>query len=269
MIAFRLTFFILLATFLVGGVASPQTSTKPQKNYPAIIKDSAERRARAERIWRRMLDVYNVPQTPPDFYPVTYTPRTLLGVKDGIKIMAVPPDPGTEALALREAMKGFIERWRDLLGADPSAVSLVGANPTETSTRLTYRQANFAFPIAGTFGELVAVLSADGRLLQLDDRFIPIVELPTRPQIERDVARKKVVGRTFTYTDIAGRPQQMSISNLAEVSVKEPVVLPIEKGDLIEVHLAWQLVAGTSLTWTIYIDAITGEELKVVQNFQT
>ena len=63
-----------------------------------------------------------------------------------------------------------------------------------------------------TFGELVAVLSPDGRLLQLDDRFIPTVELPTRPQVEREVARKKVVGRTFTYTDIAGRPQQMSIS---------------------------------------------------------
>jgi hypothetical protein len=61
----------------------------------------------------------------------------------------------------------------------------------------------------------------------------------------------------------------MSISNLAEVTVNEPVVFPIEKGDSIEVHLAWQLVAGTSLTWTIYIDAITGEELKVVQNFQT
>ena len=267
--SFRLILSILVTTLLVGGIASPQTASKSQKNYPAIIKVSAEHRARAERIWRRMLDVYNVPQTPPDLYPITDTPRTLLGVSGGIKIMAAAPEPGTESLALREAMKGFIERWRDLLNADPTAVSLVGANPSETSTRLTYRQANFAFSVAGTFGELVAVLSPDGRLLQLDDRFIPTVELPTRPQVEREGARKKVVGRTFTYTDIAGRPQQMSISSLAEVTVKEPVIFPIAKGDSIEVHLAWQLVAGTSLSWTIYIDAITGEELKVVQNFQT
>jgi hypothetical protein len=47
------------------------------------------------------------------------------------------------------------------------------------------------------------------------------------------------------------------------------VTLPIEKADAIEVHLAWEVVAGKSLTWTVYIDAMTGEELKVNQNFNT
>jgi hypothetical protein len=53
------------------------------------------------------------------------------------------------------------------------------------------------------------------------------------------------------------------------VSVKRAVILPIEKSDMIEVHLAWEIVAGKSLSWTVYIDAINGEELKVIQNFQT
>ena len=38
--------------------------------------------------------------------------------------------------------------------------------------------------------------------------------------------------------------------------------------DAIEVHLAWELVAGKSLSWTVYLDAVTGEELRIVQNFQ-
>jgi len=134
---------------------------------------------------------------------------------------------------------------------------------------LTYRQASYPFPVAGNFGEMVAVLSADGRLVQLDDRFIPLVELPLRPAIERDDAAKRVVGRTFTYTDIAGREQRAQISSRDEVTVKQLVVLPVEKGDAIEVHLAWEIVAGKSLSWTVYIDAIGGEDLRVVQNFQT
>jgi hypothetical protein len=134
---------------------------------------------------------------------------------------------------------------------------------------LTYHQANYAFPIAASFGEMVAVISADGKLMQLDDRFIPLVEMPTRPQVEREAAQKRVIGRAFTYTDIAGREQRTQIGGADEVAVKRAVILPIEKSDAIEVHLAWEIVAGKSLSWTVYIDAINGEELKVIQNFQT
>jgi hypothetical protein len=269
MILFRLTFIIAVATILVGCDASPQTPNTTQKNYPAVIRDSTERRERAEREWRRLLEAYNVQQTPPDLNPISYTPRSLLGVTGGIQLLTVKPEPGSESIALREAVKGFIDRWRELLGADPSAVSLVAGNNSDAVQRLTYRQVNYLFPVAGNFGEMVAVVSADGRLMQLDDRFIPVVELPVRPQIEREAAQKTVAGRTFTYSDIAGREQRSQIGGIDEVIVKRAVILPIEKSDLIEVHLAWEVVAGKSLSWTVYIDAINGEELKVVQNFQT
>ena len=266
----RLTFFLAVAVFLVAcDAGTPKVPNTPQKNYPAVINDSTDRRAKAEREWRQMLDAYNVPQTPPDLYPIAYTPRSLLGVTGGIKLMADKPEPGNETIALREAMKRFIDRWRDLLGADLDSISLVGGDQSGNVQRLTYRQSNYSFPIAGNFGEMVAVLSADGRLMQLDARFIPMVELPARPEIQREVAARKVVGRTFTYTDIAGREQRTQITNPAEVIVKQAVILPIERGDAIEVHLAWEVVAGSSLSWTVYIDAINGDELKVVQNFQT
>jgi hypothetical protein len=270
MILIRLTFFLAVAVFLAGcDAGTPKVPNTPQKNYPAVIKDSTERRAKAEREWRQMLDAYGVPQTPPDLYPIAYTPRSLLGVTGGIKIMADKPEPGNETIALREAMKRFIDRWQDLLGADLASVSLVSGDQSSDIQRLTYRQANYSFPIAGNFGEMVAVISADGRLMQLDARFIPAVDLPARPEVQREIAARTVVGRTFTYTDFAGREQRAKITNPGEVIVKQVVILPIEKGDAIEVHLAWEIVAGNSLSWTVYIDAISGEELKVVQNFQT
>jgi hypothetical protein len=240
-----------------------------KQNYPVVIKDSADRRAKAERDWRRMLDSYAVPQTPPDFYPVTNAPRSLLGVTDGIKLLSAKPEPGNEAFAVREAMRAFIDRWRDLLGVDPALISLSGVEAAGDTEKMTYRQVSYPYPVAGNFGEMIAILSRDGRLMRLDDRFVPVVDLPLKPSFEREIAGKKVVGRTFTYTDIAGREQRTPIDAPTEVSVKRLVILPIEKSDSVEMHLAWEIVAGKSLSWTIYIDAVTGEDLRIVQNFQT
>jgi hypothetical protein len=271
MIPLRLSVLMIAATLLAACDSAPKTPNTTQKsNYPIIIHESADSRAKAEREWRRMLDAYSVAQTPPDLHPVIYTPRSLLGVSGGIKLFTAPPERGSETVALREAMRRFLDRWRDLLNADPSTVSLTASNGAAESTqRLTYRQANYGFPVVGNYGEITAVISLDGRLLQLDDRFIPPTELPQRPQITREDAQKRVVGRSFTYTDIAGREQRTQITNAADVTARQLVVLPIQRGDNIEVHLAWEVVAGRGLSWTIYLDAITGDELRTVQNFQT
>jgi hypothetical protein len=268
MILFRLTVLPVFILAVAVGLFA-QTASPAKQNYPALIKDSTERRAHAEREWRRMLDSYGIPQTPPDLYPITYTPRSLLGVTGGIKLISFTPEPGTENLVLREAVRRFLDRWREMLGAEPAVVSLVSNDVTGDTQRLTYKQASYAFPIAGNAGEMVAVVSRDGRLLQLDSRFIPVVEMPSRPSIDRDTAAKKLVGRTLTYSDIAGREQRTQIGALDEVEVKRLVILPIEKGDSTEVHLAWEIVAGKQLSWTIYLDAINAQELKVAQNFQT
>src|SRR4030095_3261892 len=260
---------LIAALLLTGCELSPQVPGANKQNYPAVIKDSADRREKAEREWRRMLDSYGVPPTPPDLYPITGTPRSMLGVSGGIKLLNRQPEPGTEKFAHRASMKAFIDRWRELLLADPETVSLMSADESGDTDRLTYRQGNYAYPVAGNFGEMVAVISKDGRLLQLDDKFVPVVELPSKPTIERALAGKKVVGRTFSYTDIAGREQRTPMGDPNEVTVKRLVVLPLEKADAVEVHVAWEVIAGKSLSWTVYIDAVTGEELRVSQNFQT
>lgn len=268
MILLRLILLIGVS-LAVGCEMTPKIPEGTKQNYPAIIKDSSDRRAKAEREWRRLLDAYNAPQTPPDFYPITNTPRSLLGVSGGIAIMTTKPEAGSENIAVREAFKRFVGRWQELIGADPTALSLTSAAQDAGTHRLTYRQANYPFPVAGNYGEMVAVINSTGQLLQLDDRFIPVVELPLRPSLEREAAAKLVVGRTYTYSDLAGREQRVRINSINEVSVKRLVALPVEKGDLIEVHLAWEIVAGQSLNWTVYIDAVNGEEVKVVQNFNT
>ena len=66
---------LTIVLLLTGFAVLPQAPNPPKQNYPAVIRDPADLRAKAEREWRRMLDSYGVPQTPPDLYPITNTPR--------------------------------------------------------------------------------------------------------------------------------------------------------------------------------------------------
>jgi hypothetical protein len=57
------------------------------------------------------------------------------------------------------------------------------------------------------------------------------------------------------------------IASRSEVSVKDLVVYPKQEGNRITIHLAYPVEAGQGTTWTVYVDAITGQEIDVKQNF--
>ncbi|HEU4389908.1 MAG TPA: hypothetical protein VFV34_19050 [Blastocatellia bacterium] len=254
---------------VVQGEPIPGYQDAVSQGYPAVVRDSAERRTRAEREWRRLLSAYNLPQTPPDLYPIIYTPRSLLGISGGVPLPIAAPDGGSKEPLIREAVKAFIDRWREFLGVDPATLSLVSATNGGGTWRFTYKQEGFPFKVAGSFGEMVVAVTADARMVQLDDRLIPVVEVPVRPSVDRDAAATRLVGRNFTYRDVAGREQLVRINSREEIAARQLVVLPIDKTDSVEVHLAWEVIAGKPLAWVVYLDAVTGAELKVVQGFET
>jgi hypothetical protein len=264
-----LLIFAAFISFTVGCAPSAQVPNKEKaKSYPTIIKVSTERQALAKREWGRLLETYGVTSVEPDLYTVTATPRSILMVTNGIKIVTTQVQPDTEEVTIREASRKFIDRWRELLAVDPANLSLVSDNHSNDTHRLTYRQSDYSFPVAGNFGELTTIISKDGRLIQLDDRLVPPVELPLKAVIDRQAAAQRVANRTFTYRNVAGQPQSVKIE-AGDVVVKELVVYPIEKGETIEVHLAWEITAGKSLVWNVYIDAINGEDLGIIQKFNT
>jgi hypothetical protein len=264
-----LLIFAAFISFTVGCTPSAQVPNKEKaKSYPVIIKASAERQSLARREWGRLLETYGVSSVEPDFYAVTGTPRSLAVVSNGIKIVTAQIQSETEEVTIREASRKFIDRWRELLAVDPATLSLVSDSHSNDTHRLTYRQSDYSFPVAGNFGELTTIVSKDGRLVQLEDRLIPLVELPLKAVIERQAAGQRVANRTFTYRNVAGQPQSVKI-DAGDVVVKELVVYPVEKGETIEVHLAWEITAGKSLMWNVYIDAINGEDLGIIKKFNT
>jgi hypothetical protein len=76
-----------------------------------------------------------------------------------------------------------------------------------------------------------------------------------------------MVGRIFSYTNIAGQPMSYKVRDRSEVSIKDLVVYPKQEGNRIRVHLAYPVEVGSGMTWTVYVDAITGQEIEVKQNF--
>ena len=266
----RLTLLLLSASFALTSGCAPATQVPGAKaKYPITIEESADRRSVAEREWRRMLEAYQVAPTPPDLHRVTYTPRSLLGISGGLPILQPAQASAGDVITLRAGLRTFLDRWQTLIGTDPAALSLATDNQTGASHRLTYRQSNFPYQIASPYGELIAVLTREGRLTELDDRLIPTVEIPVTPQVTREEAARRVVGRSFNFSDISGQQQRMTISNPDEVQVKGLLILPIERADSIALHLAWEIEAGKGMSWTVYVDAINGEELKAIQNFAT
>jgi len=94
----------LLAACNSGAESAEHNAEKLSRDHSRFRRQPRQGRTRMAspaRCLRRATDA-------PDLHPVIYTPRSLLGVSGGIKLLAAPPERGSETIALREAMKTFL-----------------------------------------------------------------------------------------------------------------------------------------------------------------
>jgi len=276
---------ILMAASLFGACAAPGqvTVNTPEgrlQNYPPVIEDTPQRRQAAEEAWKKLTAEFHLPEAKPDLEPVLNTPRALPPELAGRIVLHAKAGVFGE-LEAKEAMRRFIEARSGVLfpnhtnGSPHGSIglkdlSLVSFANDGNFYRAVYRQANYPFPIAGGYGELRLTAGKNGTLLQWGSRIIPAFELPTRAEITPQTIQSimdKMVGREFSYANIAGQPMRYKVANRSEVSAKDLVVYPKQEGGRITIHLAYPVEAGQGTTWTVYVDAITGQEIDVKQNF--
>jgi hypothetical protein len=259
------------------GQISMNTPEGRLQNYPPVIEDTLQRRQAALAAWKNLIAEFQLPEAALDQEPVLGGPRALPTEVAG-RIALNAKGGAFGELEAKESLRRFIERASGLLfpnqtnGQSQSSIglkdlSLVSFADDGTFYRAVYRQANYPFPISGGYGELRLAAGKNGTLLQINSRIIPAVDLPTRAEITPQSLIDKMVGREFTYTNIAGQPLSYKVANRSEISVKDLVVYPKLEGNKITVHLAYPVEAGQGMTWTVYVDAITGQEIEVKQNF--
>ncbi|HEY6402738.1 MAG TPA: hypothetical protein VI479_15080 [Blastocatellia bacterium] len=276
-----IAYYSLFCACATQGPVAVNTPEGRLQNYPPVIEDTLQRRQAALGAWKKLLAEFQLPEVMPELEPVLGAPRALPPELAG-RITLQTKSGAFGELEAKESMRRFIERASGVLfpshtpnSANDSAsgsigmkdISLVSFTDDGGFYRAVYRQANYAFPISGAYGELRLTAGKNGTLQQLQSRIIPALDLPARAEIAPQSLVDKMVGREFSYTSIAGKPLSYKVANPSEVSVKDLVVYPKLEGNKITIHLAYPVEAGQGMTWTVYVDAITSQEIDVKQNF--
>lgn len=255
------------------GVKTPQARGN---DYPPAFELTAAQQQEVETAWRALLAEFQLPETKFDAEPGLHTPRALPLALAGRINLSNPPGAQLDELAAKEALRRFIERNISLLsgGGRELSVSLKDLSLLTFSNegsmyRAVYQQRSFPYPLVNGFGELTLVISKTGALLQWNSRLLPKLDLPARTLIEAKGLSEKFIGRTFNYSSVAGQPLSYKASKREDIAVKDLVVYPKQTGTRLTLHLAYPVEVGDGMTWTVYVDAVTGDELEVKQNFAT
>ena len=264
-----------------ASLATAQTVKQAIENpkYPLIIEASAARQQAAEDAWNAFLSEYRLTFVKPELEPIIYTPRllpTAIANLIGLKAPDQKPDEILNEAQIKELLRRFIEKYHTILSGDLRSsslslkdVSLIAFSLDGNFFRATYQQMNYPFPLTNGFGEIKIAVSKTGNLLQLSSTILPPDEFPARAKIEASEIKIKLANREFAYSNLAGQPMTYKVTQESEIVVNDLVVFPKRSEQKLTLHLAYPVEVGRGTTWTIYIDAISGKEIEVKQNFQS
>jgi len=243
------------------------------EGYPVIIEATQARRQSSLITWRLFLAAHGTRQVEPDFHPVLMTPQSIpSGLVGKVKVTSTAEELTEESA--RDALRTFIKSEMPLLvGGDRTLVpalkdlSLVNFETTGEGYAATYRELSFGYPIVGGYGNLEIRIKRNGEIIKLHSTLFPRIPFPARPQADVTRFSEALKDREFTYTGIAGRPLKYRVGASDPINVKELVVYPKEEENRILLYLAYPVEVGQGTTFTVFFDAVTGDELDARPNF--
>jgi hypothetical protein len=184
-----------------------------------------------------------------------------------LPLVGTGPTPTEEEI--RESLRRFINSWQDLIGANPTQLSLVERSDESPAIKVArYEQRPFRYPLRGKFGELVIRFTADRKLVDLSSTCLPNADrlqsqlANLSPQLDRQDAMTHLQGRPITVTTSSGTQQNFTIGPNEALEVRELVVYAIPSNDqdnTVEVHLAWEIGLPNGPIKTLYLDAISDQ----------
>ena len=271
-------FGVMMLFVLSCATANSPDAGLPQSDkpaYPPEIVKSPARQDYGENAWRGFLNEYKIDPVAPDLHPILGIPRSLPSQAAQRVRLTFKEGKPSEAV-MKEGLRAFIDKNLSLLSGMEGArvlnlkdLSLTRLSNEVTIYRATYRQMSYPYPIVNGFGQLDLTIGKDGSLLQLSSRLLPAFDFSIKPQAEIAKIANEMVGREFKYSGIDGRPLSVRVERREEIMVGTLVIYPREESDRIILHLAYPVEVGSGLKWTVFIDAVTGREIDVRQNFNT
>jgi hypothetical protein len=247
----------------------PESGGQP---YPVVFGEQPQRRE-ASMLALNRLALANVreDQTQPYLQPVTATIKSLpANLSTPLYLPKVGVKPEMNEDEIREALRRFIDDWRNLIGADPSQLSLTERIDQPNGVKLArYEQRPFRYPLRGDYGKLEIQFTADRRLLNVSSTCIPDAErlqpalVAITPRLKAQEVVQSVLKGSLTYTDSAGNRQTYSLSANNKIDVGELVTYVRASKDRLELLVAWEIKVSNAPFKNVYIDAVTNEIIAV------
>ena len=107
-------------------------------------------------------------------------------------------------------------------------------------------------------------LNSNG-VYRIDNHFFEDIYIPYKAKYSESEAKLLLIGKEIKI--YPNGVYTVNLSSFSNVRSKK-VIIPVQTDTQIEFRVTWEIYVGDSpFNWTIYIDIITGEEIKLVQNF--
>jgi hypothetical protein len=173
----------------------------------------------------------------------------------------------------RESLRRFIVQWQELIGSDPTKLSLVERTDQPDGSKVAlYEQRPFRYPLRGGYGRLQIKFGPDRRIIDVNSSAIPDAEriqtmlsaLTLKFKAEDAVAQLRA--KPLAYTDANGNKQSLSVPATTEITAQglTTYVVPApNRADTLEFHLAWELPLTNAPVKLVYLDAVTGDVVGV------
>jgi hypothetical protein len=267
--------FATALAFASCAALQPPGATGPRTNeqlYPVpLIVDSHRKEAIAVALNRFVLQAGGSSDAPAaELQPVT---ATILNFSPKGNSSLELPKVGATAVMneeeTRESLRRFIKEWQELIGADPSKLSLLErVDQPDGSKMASYEQRPFRYPIRGTYGKLQIRFTADRRILSLTSTCIPDADRMQTTlsalsvRLKAEDAVQKLRESSLSYTSPNGSKLNFKVPAASEITPHGLVIYVLaskDKPDALEFHLAWEMELGNAPVKIAYIDAINGE----------
>jgi hypothetical protein len=247
----------------------PRADAQP---YPMDLTSEPDRVDEVRLAWRQLAQRFGISDRgDPRFNPIT---ATIDGLPPNVSGSLFLPKVGGNSTQTeeetRESLRRFISDWQELIGAEPTQLSLVERTDDPAGIKMArYEQRPFRYPLRGGFGKLVIRFRGNRQLVDLSSNCLPNADrlqsllVNLSPQLSWDEAAANVKGgRSITIGDGVGGQQSFIISHGEEVEVRQLVVYVLAASDqtkALEVHLAWEISIPNGPIKTLYVDAISGQ----------
>jgi len=181
----------------------------------------------------------------------------------------------TDEASIIELAKNWLAQNSEFTGVPKSKVSDIVIDRISSNKKVIGLQISFpvpqlynGLPVEGDIAIPKVFANAKG-ISRVSGHWFPEITVPLEPKISETSAKNKLNGRTFTYSDVVGSPRDYRVEQKDLSNVARKVIFVRKSSQGLEFRLSWKIPVGQELSWTVYIDAITGEELKVTQMFVT